>query len=60
VFRGISGYIAQGGDRSRLLIGPFKNKSDAGIFVQDLESANVSAFSWTSRPGDAIRKLSTE
>ena len=60
VFRGISGYVAQGGDRWRLLIGPFKNKSDANIFVDDLESVNVSAFSWTSRPGDAIRKLSTE
>jgi Flp pilus assembly protein TadD len=57
VFEGISGYVAEEPDRARLLIGPFKDRSDANIFVQDLESLNVSAFSWTSRPGDAIRKL---
>ncbi|MBA2467672.1 MAG: hypothetical protein H0V46_08750 [Sphingomonas sp.] len=54
---GISGYVAETGDRSRLLIGPFKNNTDARIFVEDLETVNVSAFSWTSRPGDMIRKL---
>jgi hypothetical protein len=60
VFEGISGYVAEGTDRSRLLIGPFKDSRDAEIFVRDLESENVNAFSWTSRPGDAIRKLPTE
>jgi hypothetical protein len=57
---GISGYVAEGPDRARLLIGPFKDKADANIFVEDLESVDVNAFSWISRPGDAIRKLSTE
>ena len=57
VFEGISGYIAESADRSRLLIGPFKDKFDANILVKDLESVNVNAFSWTSRPGDTIRKL---
>ncbi len=60
VFDGISGYVAEGSDRSRLLIGPFKSRHDANNFVEDLESLNVNAFSWTSRPGDAIRKLPTE
>ena len=60
VFEGISGYVAEGSDRSRLLIGPFKNRHDAGIFIEDLASVNVNAFSWTSRPGDAIRKLPPE
>jgi len=55
--KGLSGYVAEAPDRARLLIGPFKNRSDANIFVEDLESIDVSAFSWTSRPGDAIRKL---
>ena len=45
---------------SRLLIGPFRSPSDAEIFVEDLESVRVDAFSWTSPPGQAIRKLSTE
>ena len=57
VFDGISGYVAEGSDRSRLLIGPFKNKYEASIFIRDLESVHVNAFSWTSRPGDPIRKL---
>jgi Flp pilus assembly protein TadD len=57
VFEGLSGYVAESPDRARLLIGPFKNRSDANIFVEDLASINVNAFSWTSRPGDAIRKL---
>jgi hypothetical protein len=57
VFEGISGYVVEEPDRARLLIGPFRNRSEASIFIQDLESLDVSAFSWTSRPGDAIRKL---
>jgi hypothetical protein len=57
VLKGLSGYVAEAPDRARLLIGPFKNRYDANIFVEDLESLDVSAFSWTSRPGDAIRKL---
>ena len=60
VLKGISGYVAQGSDRARLLIGPFKSKTDANIIVEDLESLDVNAFSWTSAPGDAIRKLPTE
>lgn len=57
VFEGISGYVAEAPDRARLLIGPFRNRFDATIFVKDLESVDINAFSWTSRPGDAIRKL---
>jgi len=57
---GISGYVAEDAERSRLLIGPFKSASDADIFVEDLESVSIDAFSWTSPPGQAIRKLSTE
>jgi Flp pilus assembly protein TadD len=57
VLEGISGYVAEAPDRARLLIGPFKNGTDANIFVDDLESLDVHAFSWTSRPGDVIRKL---
>lgn len=57
---GMSGYVAEGGDRARLLIGPFKSAADANIIVEDLESVRVDAFSWTSPPGQTIRKLSTE
>jgi Flp pilus assembly protein TadD len=60
LFEGISGYVAESADRARLLIGPFKSVADANIFVEDLESVRVSAFSWTSPPGQMIRKLPTE
>ena len=59
-FEGISGYVAEDGDRARLLIGPFKDSTDAQTFASDLTSINVNAFSWTSRPGLLIRKLPAE
>ncbi len=60
LFNGISGYVAETAERARLLIGPFKNAADANIFVEDLESVRVNAFSWTSPPGQLVRKLPTE
>ena len=60
LFQGISGYVAESADRARLLIGPFKSVADANIFVEDLETVRVSAFSWTSPPGQMIKKLPTE
>ena len=60
VLEGMSGYVAEASGRARLLIGPFRSLSDANIIVDDLESLRVDAFSWTSPPGQTIRKLSTE
>jgi cell division septation protein DedD len=60
VLEGISGYVAQSSDRARLVVGPFRSKSEANIFAEDLESVNLDAFSWTSTPGDQIRKLPLE
>ena len=57
LLEGISGYVAEAPDRARLLIGPFKNRYEANIFIDDLASLDVNAFSWTSRIGDLIRKL---
>ena len=60
LFEGISGYIAEEPGRARLLIGPFRNSEEAGIFAEDLASVRVDAFTWTNQPGQAIRKLPTE
>jgi Flp pilus assembly protein TadD len=60
IFEGLSGYVAEMPDRARLLIGPFKSMADAKIVIDDLESVRVNAFSWTSPPGQTIRKLSAE
>ena len=60
MLKGLSPYIAESGDRSRLLIGPFKDRDDASIFAEGLESDGVSAFSWIAPDGQIIRKLSNE
>jgi hypothetical protein len=60
LFDGISGYVSEGPDRARLLIGPFKSSRDAEVFAEDLASVNVDAFSWTSPAGQAVRKLTSE
>jgi Flp pilus assembly protein TadD len=60
LFEGISGYVAEEPGRARLLIGPFRNSEEAGIFAEDLASVRVDAFTWTNQPGQAIRKLPTE
>ena len=57
---GISGYVTDGPDRARLLIGPFKSRSDAQVFADDLASVDVKAFSWTNPVGQNIRRLSFE
>lgn len=59
-FDGLSGYVADGDGRSRLLIGPFKDRRDAESFAGSLEEARIDAFSWISPPGQAVRKLSAE
>jgi Flp pilus assembly protein TadD len=58
--KGLSPYIAESGERSRLLIGPFKDREDATIFAEGLESDGVSAFSWTAPEGQMVRKIAEE
>jgi len=60
LFNGISGYVFDDGTRARLLIGPFRNSQEAGIFADDLASVHVDAFTWTSQAGQTIRKLPSE
>lgn len=60
LFTGISGFVADTGSRSRLLIGPFHTAEDARLFADALQSAHIDSFSWTSQPGQVIRSLSTQ
>lgn len=60
LFEGISGYVSEERGKARLLIGPFRNSSEANIFAEDLASVHIPAFTWTSQPGQAIRKLPSE
>jgi Flp pilus assembly protein TadD len=60
LFEGISGYVVEEGSKARLLIGPFRNSEEANIFAEDLASVHIDAFTWTSRPGQIVRKLPSE
>lgn len=60
LFDGINGYLFEQPGKTRLLIGPFRNAEEANIFADDLASVHIDAFTWTSQPGQSIRKLSTE
>jgi len=60
LFDGISGYVAKGGDRARLVIGPFRGASDAETFAEDLQTAGIDAFSWTNSESDQIVPLGTQ
>ena len=60
VFDGITGYVAEGGDRDRLLVGPFRGSSDARIFAEDLRTLGVDAFRWTNSASDRIVPIAAE
>jgi tetratricopeptide (TPR) repeat protein len=60
LFDGIDGYVARSDDRARLVIGPFRGKSDAEIFADDLHTVGLDAFSWTNSDSDRIVPLGTE
>jgi tetratricopeptide (TPR) repeat protein len=60
LFDGIKPYVAQSGDGSRLVIGPFRGASDAELFAEDLESIGVSPMKWTSSKADSIAPLAAE
>ena len=45
-----SGYVTEGKDYFRLLVGPFDSKDDAQDFVNKLAKEGVDGFSWTRTP----------
>src|SRR5438067_2057478 len=60
LFQGVTGYIAKSPDRTRLVIGPFRNAGDADIFAEDLQTVEVTSFKWSNSPADQIVPLGTE
>jgi tetratricopeptide (TPR) repeat protein len=55
-----SGYVTEGKDYFRLVIGPFDTKSESQAFVNKLENEGVDSFSWTRTPAKIkIEKLSS-
>jgi tetratricopeptide (TPR) repeat protein len=59
LFAGLGGWVAEG-PRARLLIGPFHTADDARECADALATVSIKAFSWTSQPGQVVRKLSTQ
>ena len=54
-----TGYVTEGKDYFRLIIGPFDSKGDSQAFVNKLEKEGVDSFSWTRTPAKIkIEKLS--
>jgi hypothetical protein len=60
LFDGITGYVALGSDRARLVIGPFRSADDAEIFAENLETVHVDASRWSNSATDRIVPLSAE
>ena len=53
-----SGYVTDGKDYFRLLVGPFASKGESQAFVNKLEKEGVDGFSWTRTPAKIrIEKL---
>ena len=57
LFTGISGFVADGEARARLVIGPFHTEEDARLFADALETVRIDSFRWVSKPGQVVRKL---
>jgi Flp pilus assembly protein TadD len=60
LFNGITAYVAEGSDRARLVIGPFRGPSDAKIFADDLRTIGVNAFRWSNSDSDRIVPIAEE
>lgn len=60
LFTGLSGWVADAGSRARLLIGPFHSNKDAQLFADALADARIDSSSWTSQPGEMVRKLTIQ
>ena len=60
LFQGITGYISRSADGARLLVGPFRGRSDAHIYADDLESVGISPLQWTNSQEDRIAPLPGE
>jgi tetratricopeptide (TPR) repeat protein len=55
-----SGYVTEGKDYFRLLVGPFSSSDEAQEFVRKLDKAGVDSFRWTRNPAQIrIEKLKT-
>ena len=60
LFSGRSAQVTKGRDLFRLVIGPFKSKTDSGEFVNQLSKAGIDGFTYTAPDGMTIEKIATK
>jgi hypothetical protein len=60
LFQGITPYVSRSADGARLLVGPFRGRSDATIFADDLQTIGVEPMQWTNSQADRIAPLPAE
>jgi Flp pilus assembly protein TadD len=60
LFDGLKPYVARGSDRARLLVGPFRGRSDAEILAEDFASVGIDSFNFTNSQADRIAPLPVE
>jgi hypothetical protein len=57
LFSGISGYVADDGQKARLVIGPFHSGDDARLFAEALSGDDIASYNWTSDPDQPVTRL---
>ena len=60
LFAGKSAKVTNGRDLFRLVVGPFKSKSDSGDFVNQLSKAGIDGFTYTAPDGMTFEKIATQ
>ena len=60
LFSGKNAQVTKGKDLFRLVIGPFKSKSDSGEFVNQLSKAGIDGFTYTAPDGMTFEKIAAK
>ena len=60
LFDGLQPYVAKASGRARLLVGPFRGRSDAAILAEDFATVGIDAFNFTNSQADRIAPLGGE
>lgn len=60
LFSGKSAQVTKGKELFRLVIGPFKSKSDSGDFVNQLSKAGIDGFTYTAPDGMTFEKIAAK
>jgi Flp pilus assembly protein TadD len=60
LFEGLKPYVARTAGGARLLVGPFRGRSDADTLAEDFETVGIQASNFTNSQADRIAPLAAE